>query len=219
MSTMVIKCEGKISNPLNNPVITGAIVTSDTFSGNNADILGRVSDCLLGGQAVTWRGFQGFSSAGVYEIKNGVAQATVKNGVFGAVGLDVSLKNIAVQFKVTRFDAGLIGSGNEFTAFFDVRRVNGTSTAYRLGFNQSGLTLMHRNANNVFKYLGTTNFKVGDTILYLAKENSHKVYVNGVLKINVISDDYVGEGYTSLARGVLATDDTWAIDDLILYSL
>jgi len=43
--------------------------------------------------------------------------------------------------------------------------------------------------------------------------------VNGVLKINVISDDYVGEGYTSLARGVLATDDTWAIDDLILYSL
>lgn len=213
---MVVKATGTIANPSNMPVIVGAAVTSDTFSGGDGEILGRKSDAVLGGSPIVWRGFDNYTSANIYAISNGTLVATHAAN-FGAVGLDFKLSNLALQFKVTQSGADI----TSYNTFVDVRRINGSSQVYRLNFYAGNkVDLLYRNASGSVSTLASTNATVNDTILYIANGSSHKVYVNGVLKIDVTHSEYVGEGYISVSRGSLqAFAGTFGIDDLIVYSI
>lgn len=213
---MVVKATGTIANPSNMPVIVGAAVTSDTFSGGDGEILGRKSDAVLGGSPIVWRGFDNYTSANIYAISNGTLVATHAAN-FGAVGLDFKLSNLALQFKVTQSGADLGSMG----VFVDVRRVNGTSQLYRLNFyGGNKLDLVYRNASSSISVLASTNATVNDTILYIVNGSSHKVYVNGVLKIDVTHTEYISEGFVSLSRASISTlAGTFGIDDLIVYSI
>ena len=220
MSTMVVKTEGIIAAPIDSQVLTGSVVTSDTFSGGDGDLLGRMTDAKLGGVPVQWAGFQGFSSDNIYRITNGTAEAVIASGTFGAVGFHAELADICVQFKISRLDADIPGT----TAFFDVRKAtDGTRTTYRLNFNGDGrldLTFRDATVEGVIATTGVGGVKVGDTVMYIAFENSHKVYINGALKIDITHSGFLGSGGVSLSRGWFdAPDITWGIDDLIIYSL
>ena len=216
MNTMVVKATGTIANPSNTPVIVGVPVTSDTFSGGDGDILGRKSDAGMGGSPVVWRGFDNYTSANIYTVNNGALVATHVSNI-GAVGLDFKLSNLAIQFKVAQSGADV----SDMEVFVDVRRVNGAPLVYRLNFyGGNKLKLIYRNASSNVSVLASTNATVNDTILYIAKGSSHKVYVNGVLKIDVSHSDYVGDGYVSVSRGnISGTAGTFGIDDLIVYSI
>ncbi|WP_151765990.1 hypothetical protein [Acinetobacter colistiniresistens] len=216
MNTMVVKATGTISNPSNIPVIVSAVVTSDTFSGGNGEILGRNSDSLIGGSPIVWRGFDGYTSARICAINNGTLVFT-KDDNYGVVGVDYKLTNLAVQFKVTQSDSGI----TDQAVFIDVRRVNGSVQVYRLNFyNGNKLSLIYRNASGTSAILATTDAIVNDTILYIVNGSSHKVYVNGILKLDVTHNGYVGEGYVSLSRGsISALAGTVGIDDLTVYSI
>lgn len=213
--TMVVKTEGTISNPTQATVISGAIVTSDTFAGANGEVYQRQTDCRLGGSPVLWRGFNGFSAEGIYKVQDGALQAVSNNTNFGAVGLDINLADVAVQFKITKLDAGLASD----VAFFDVRRIIGSSKVYRLVFSANRLNLKFRDETSQLTDYGSASLTVGDQVLYVVKNNVHQVYINGVLKINVTSNGYVGTGYVSVSRAALETSPTWGFDDLIIYSI
>ncbi len=215
MNTMVVKATGTIANPSNTPVIVGAAVTSDTFLGNG-EISGRNSDAALGGSPIVWRGFDNYTSTGIYAINNNTLVATKDNN-FGVVGIDYKLTNLAVQFKVAQSGSDL----NALAVFFDVRRVNGSVRVYRLNFyGGNKVDLVYRNESGVISVLASTNATVNDTILYIVNGSSHKVYVNGVLKIDLSHAGYVGEGYVSLSRSSISTlAGTFGIDDLIVYSI
>lgn len=215
-NTMVVKATGTISNPSDTPVIIGSVLTSDAFSGVDGEILGRKSDAKLGGSPVLWRGFDKYASANIYAVSNGSLVAT-HDANLGAVGLDFKLTNLAVQFKVTQSGVDLAAMG----VFVDVRRMNGSIQVYRLNFYAGNkLDLVYRNESGGVSVLASTDATVNDTILYFANGSSHKVYVNGVLKIDVTHTGYVGEGYVSVSRGsIQALIGTLGIDDLIVYSI
>lgn len=216
MNTMVVKATGTISNPNQQNVVVGTLVTSDTFLGGNGEIYQRQTDCKLGGSPVLWRGFDGYMGEGIYEVKNNLLQATVKNGRYGVVGLDRQFQNLAVQFKVKVFDSGIVAH----TVFCDVRRVINSTRVYRLSFHDNKkVDLIYRDDIGNITALGTTDVSLDDSILYIAIGSEHKVYINGILKITVSHTGYTGAGFVSLSRGNLETDATFGIDDLIIYSI
>lgn len=223
MATMVVKTDGVIAAPIAAQVLTGTVVTSDTFSGGDGDLISRMTDSKLGGVSIPWVGFQGFNPAGVYEIKGGIAIGTSGPSTTGSgtVGPNVRLSNLAIQFKLARLDVGLPVDNQ----FVDLRKVtDGTTTTYRLSFNSDGsIGLMYRSPTSpqaVIQTTGASGVKVGDMVLYIAFGNSHKVFVNGVLKIDVVHNGYLGDGLMALSRGGLPDPNTsWGIDDLIIYSL
>lgn len=223
MATMVVKTDGVIAAPVSAQVLTGTVVTSDTFLSGNGDLLNKMTDAKLGGVSTAWVGFQGFNSAGVYEINSGNVIATSGPSApgSGAIGPNVRLSNLAIQFKLARLDAGLPVDNQ----FVDLRKAtDGTTTTYRLSFNSNGsIGLMYRSPASpqaVIQSTGIGGVQVGDTILYIAFANSHKVFVNGILKIDVVHDGYLGDGLMALSRGGLSNADiSWGIDDLIIYSL
>ena len=219
MATTVVKASGTITNPKSTSVTTGEIVTSDTFSGANHDLLGRYSDAGLGGQSVVWKKASNYGAQGLFSINNGVAQAVVKNGIFGAVCLDLLVKNVAIEFKVARFDDGVAGSGATSSVFIDARRIDGTSTTFRLGISKSSMSLLHRNENGTYTDFGSFAYNIGDKIIWMLKENNIKVYVNAVKVIDINHNLTNVKGLVSLARGTLDTDATMAFDDLVVYSI
>lgn len=219
MATMVVKATGTIANPKSVTVTTGTVVTSDTFSGGNGDLLGRYSDAVLGGQPLIWKATSNYTGSGIFSINNGVAQAVVKNGIFGAVCLDLLKKNVAIEFKVARFDDGVAGTGATSSVFIDARRINGTTITFRLGISKSSMSLLYRNENNSYTDFGSFAYNIGDKILWVLKENNIKVFVNAVKVIDINHNLTNVEGLVSLARGTLDTDATMAFDDLVVYSI
>lgn len=214
MATTVVKAAGTISNPKSSAVTTGVIVTSDTFTGNDGEILGRYSDAALGGTALTWRSFGALNATDVMKISSGVAKS---GNTSGAVGLDFETQDIAVQFKISSFDAGISDSNNN--AFVDLRRVVGTSKAFRLGLSQSSINVFYRDTANTLNLLGSFSYTMGDTILFLAKGSNIKCYINGKIVINVNHSYTVEKGYFSLSHGTIASGLSYTLDDLVVYSL
>lgn len=215
MVATVIKASGKITNPTNDVVITGTILTSDTFT-TEGDLYGKSTNVALGGDPLLWRGFSGFRGDSLYAVKDGIAVASNDENL-GAVGLDYQISDVAVQFK-------LAASGSDLTSrstFFDMRRVEGTSRLYRLTpYGGSKLDLLYRDESNNFSLLGTIDATVNDIILYVVSGSSHKVYVNNILKLDVVHTGYTGLGYISLSRGSTSQfKGTFGIDNLILYKI
>jgi len=209
MTTMVIKATGTISNPNQNNVIVGSIVTSDKFTGSGL-LVGQKSDALLGGEKLEWKKFSAYP-AGVFEKVDGMARIVV--GVIGAVYLDKALVDVAVQFKVAKLDSGL--GTDSIKAFIDVRRIDANLKMYRLGFNDAGINLIWRDGASTT--LITTPTKVGDEILYVAKGTTHKIYVNSVLKIDI---NHVGTEQSGNVGFSGATDKAAVgFSDLIVYSV
>src|SRR5690606_4298725 len=100
------------------------------------------TDAKLGGVPVQWVGFTGFQSTNIYKIEDGKALA-VSTNIPGAVGPNVRLSNLAIQFKLARLDVGLPTGNNQFV---DLRKAtDGAITTYRLSFNPDGnIRLMYR---------------------------------------------------------------------------
>ena len=113
----------------------------------------------------------------------------------------------------------MAGTGATSSVFIDARRIDGTSTTFRLGISKSSMSLLHRNENGAYTDFGSFAYNIGDKIIWMLKENNIKVYVNAVKVIDINHNLTNVEGLVSLARGTLDTDATMAFDDLVVYSI
>lgn len=207
----VFKCNGTITNPSGQSIVSATIQTSDFFSTDGV-LLNRITDVMGGGVPLTWSAIDSFGT-GVASTSGGACVYSATSGAAVLV-LNKKIKNAGVRFKVTRIDSAL-ATGN---AFIDVRRQNGSTQLYRLGLNATSLRLLYRDAANAVTDLAIIPLALNDVVTYIANETNHKVWINGVLKADVTHTGFNGEGYVGLAKGNL-TAGTAAIDEFYLYSV